>query len=135
MTQATQLPRVRTERLIVEDVLDEILVYDLDQNKAHSLNSTAAVVWRLCKRQATRAEAVEFLSQRLGPERGEAALDYGLVELEKALLLRDAVALGGAMSRRAVMRKIGLTAAVGLPIVTSLVAPAAVQSQSGGALI
>ena len=36
MTQPTRLPRVRTERLLVQDVLDEVVVYDLDRNKESS---------------------------------------------------------------------------------------------------
>ena len=62
MTQPARLPRVRTERLLVQDVLDEIVVYDLDRNKAHSLNPTAAAVWTECVRQTSRAEAVALLS-------------------------------------------------------------------------
>ena len=131
MTRPTRLPRVRTERLLVQDVLDEIVVYDLDRNAAHSLNPAAASVWTECVRQTPRAEAVELLSQTLGPGKGEAALDYGLAQLQRARLLQDPIARAGGMSRRAVMRRIGLAAAAAsVPIVTSLVAPPAAHAQS-----
>ena len=73
---------------------------------------------------------VELLSQTLGPGKGEAALDYGLAQLQRARLLQDPIARAGEMSRRAAMRRIGLAAAVGLPIVTSLVAPPAIHAQA-----
>ena len=133
MTQPARLPRVRTERLLVQDVLDEIVVYDLDRNKAHSLNPTAAAVWTECVRQTSRAEAVALLSQTLGPGKGETALDYGLAQLQRARLLQDPIVQAEGMSRRAVMRRIGTlaaAAAASVPIVTSLVAPSAVHAQS-----
>ena len=131
MTQPTRLPRVRTERLLVQDVLDEVVVYDLDRNKAHSLNPTAAVVWTQCVRQTPRAEVVELLSQKLGPGKGETALDFALAQLHRARLLQGPIARADGMSRRAVMRRIGLAAAAAsVPIVTSLVAPPAAHAQS-----
>ena len=50
MTRPARRPRVRTERLLVQDVLDEIVVYDLDRNVAHSFNPTVASVWTECVR-------------------------------------------------------------------------------------
>ena len=131
MTQPTRLPRVRTERLLVQDVLDEVVVYDLDRNKAHSLNPTAAAVWTECVRQTPRAEAVKLLSEKLGPGKGETALDFALAQLQRARLLQDPIARVDGMSRRAVMRRIGLAAAAAsVPIVTSLMAPPAAHAQS-----
>ena len=82
---------------------DEIVVFDLDRNKAHSLNPTAASVWTQCVRQTPRAEAVEMLSQTLGPGKGETALDYAIAQLQRARLLRDPIARADGMSRRAVL--------------------------------
>ena len=131
MTQPARLPNVRTERLLVQDVLDEIVVFDLDRNKAHSLNPTAAVVWTQCARQRPRAEAVELLSRKLGSGNGETALDFALAQLQRARLLEDPIARAEGMSRRAVIRRIGLAAvAASVPIVTSLVAPPAAHAQS-----
>ena len=131
MTQPTRLPRVRTEGLLVQDVLDEIVVYDLDRNKAHSLNPTAAAVWTECVRQTPRAEAVKLLSEKLGPGKGETALDFTLAQLQRARLLQDPIARVDGMSRRAVMRRLGLAAAAAsVPISTSLVAPPAAHAQS-----
>lgn len=35
------LPAVRHEGLIVQELSDEVLIYDLDRDKAHCLNPTA----------------------------------------------------------------------------------------------
>ena len=37
-----QLPKARTEQLIVKEVDGEVLVYDLTTDRAHCLNDTAA---------------------------------------------------------------------------------------------
>jgi hypothetical protein len=42
------LPMMRRQGLIIDEILDEVLVYDLDRDKAHCLNKTAALIWRQC---------------------------------------------------------------------------------------
>ena len=44
----SQNPVARHTSLVVQEVADEVLVYDLDTNKAHCLNSSAAFVWKYC---------------------------------------------------------------------------------------
>src|SRR2546423_15689116 len=41
-------PRARDARLVIQELPDELLVYDLERHRAHSLNRTAALVWRHC---------------------------------------------------------------------------------------
>jgi len=41
-----QLPLARKDQLIVKEVDDEVLVYDLKTDQAHCLNKTAALVWK-----------------------------------------------------------------------------------------
>ena len=48
-----QLPLARRERLLVEELPDEVLVYDLDREKAHCLNRTAALIWNHCDGRTT----------------------------------------------------------------------------------
>ncbi|HEX8686306.1 MAG TPA: PqqD family protein, partial [Pyrinomonadaceae bacterium] len=42
------VPRARAEGVVVREVAEEVLVYDLDTHRAVCLNATAAAVWRLC---------------------------------------------------------------------------------------
>ena len=39
-------PEKRRDGLVVTELLDEVLVYDLDRHRAHCLNRTAALVFR-----------------------------------------------------------------------------------------
>ena len=41
-------PMARQNGLVVQEMPDEVLVYDLDTNKAHCLNQSAAFVWKSC---------------------------------------------------------------------------------------
>ena len=41
-------PQVRRSGLVVQERPDEVLVYDLNTNKAHCLNESAAVVFHAC---------------------------------------------------------------------------------------
>ncbi len=41
-------PIARSQNLVVQEMPDEVLVYDLDNNKAHCLNSSAAAIWNSC---------------------------------------------------------------------------------------
>jgi hypothetical protein len=46
--KSPQFPCARKAGLVIQDMPDEVLVYDLDTNKAHCLNKSAAFVWRSC---------------------------------------------------------------------------------------
>ncbi|MCV4613842.1 PqqD family protein, partial [Escherichia coli] len=41
-------PKARTGGLVTQDFDKELLVYDLQTDRAHCLNETAAAVWRAC---------------------------------------------------------------------------------------
>jgi hypothetical protein len=45
---STRKPLARTEDLVIENVEDELLVYDGKHARAHSLSAPAARVWRAC---------------------------------------------------------------------------------------
>ena len=44
----SQVPVARKENLVIQEMPEEVLVYDMDTNKAHCLNRTAAFVWKSC---------------------------------------------------------------------------------------
>ena len=46
MNSQAILPAAREEGLIIQEMADEVLVYDRERYKAHCLNQTAALVWR-----------------------------------------------------------------------------------------
>jgi hypothetical protein len=121
-------PVARTSGLVVKTVGEEVLVYDLERHRAHSLNRAAAAVWRAC--DGTRAE--DAITARL---RDVEALPvtrdlvrYGLAELERARLVTGSGCETG-LTRRDLLRRLGMAAAA-VPLVTSIVAPRAAQAQS-----
>jgi hypothetical protein len=50
---------------VIQELPDETLVYDLQRNRAHCLNRTAALVWRHCDGQATVADLARSLKDTL----------------------------------------------------------------------
>ena len=61
MKNAAQLPRARTDNLVIRELDDETLVYDTARDEAHCLNRTAALVWKLCDGQTTAMQAARSL--------------------------------------------------------------------------
>jgi len=127
------LPDARTEGLVVQELSDEVLVYDLDRHKAHCLNETAAFVWKQCDGTSTVAEISGRLAERFDASADEDVVWSAISQLEKSHLLHGRVtqAPGGRkVSRRDLMRKAGIAAAIALPLITSVVAPTAAAAQS-----
>ena len=116
-------PRARADELVVEELGDELLVYDLRTDAAHSLDAPAAAVWRACDGETSPAEIAAATGT--SPE----GVEHALRELAE----RDLVEAPAEHSRREAV-KIGVTAGaigVAIPIVRSIVAPTAAEAQSG----
>jgi hypothetical protein len=128
MTQ--HLPRRRETGIVVREISDEVLVYDLGTHKAHCLNATATLVWKKCDGQTSIPQLAQLLEQELKGSVNDDVIWLAIDELEKCQLLEQAPAVlkQSGMSRRALIRKLGLATAVALPIVTSLVAPTPAQA-------
>ena len=56
-------PIARKQGLVIQDLPDEVLVYDLDRDRAHCLNTTAAFVWQHCDGKSTVGEIAAKLAQ------------------------------------------------------------------------
>ena len=131
-THRSRKPTARQEQLIVEEVLDETIIYDLRRNRAHSLNRTAALVWRHCDGRTGVRTLARLLAKELKVPPSEAMVWMALNRLAKARLLDVSPTPPGpsaTYSRRAVMRTLGRVALI-LPVVHSILTPLAVQAQS-----
>jgi hypothetical protein len=121
----------------VKELDDEVLVYDLETNKAHCLNQTAARVWKICDGSSTVAQARELMEKEAGSPVPVEMVWLALDQLEQFKLLSEPVSrpahLAG-MSRRQLMRSLGLAAAISIPVITSIIAPTAAQAASCTAL-
>ena len=121
-----QLPVARRERLLVEKLPDEVLVYDLDRNKAHCLNSTAALIWNHCDGRTSVEDLVLILEEQSKAKVQKDVVWFGLDQLRTARLLEGPLARSTSqerVSRRELVKKIGL--AVSIPMIVSVLAPTA----------
>src|SRR5713226_650550 len=128
-----RLPMMRKQRLIVDELPDEVLVYDLDRHKAHCLNSTAALVWRRCDGKTRPAEIARRVQSKLDQPFNEDLVWLALRQLNKIHLLAEPVGLPprlAGMSRREMVRTLGIAAVVAVPLITSVVSPTAVQAST-----
>jgi coenzyme PQQ synthesis protein D (PqqD) len=123
-----EMPRARQEKLLVHELTDEVLVYDLERHKAHCLNKTAALVWNRCDGETGVAEIARLLGDKLDTEFDENLVRLALQQLDRAHLLGETTPRPGEnsrVSRRQLMRTLGWSAAVALPLVSSILAPTA----------
>ena len=123
----SQFPTARTNGLVVQEIPDEVLVYDLESDKAHCLNRTAALVWKACDGKRSVSE----IAGMVGAEAGNAVSDdlvwLAIDQLNEHNLLENEVRSHFAgESRRQVLKKIGVASMVALPIIASLAAPRSV---------
>lgn len=128
-------PTARTENLVVQEVNDEVLIYDLVTNKAYCLNHTSGQVWQLCDGNNSIADIGGRISDKLQTPFSEDIVWLALDGLKRNGLVMDTDDLPpdpNRLSRRAVMKKIGFASMVAMPIISSLVAPPAVAAISGG---
>jgi hypothetical protein len=120
----------------VEEVEDELVIYDKRADSAHRLNRTAAVVWRHCDGEHDVPALVDVLRTELG---GDLA-DEDLVRIAlDGLAAKDLIEgtpersyEDTQLSRRRFIRRVGTVgvAALALPIVSSLAAPTPASAQS-----
>lgn len=120
----SQFPIARKAGLVVQEVPDEVLVYDLDTNKAHCLNKTAAAVWQSCDGKNSISDIALIVGGRSGADVSDEIVWLAIDQLNENNLLETTIKADFAgQSRRDVLKKLGLAAVVALPIVASLVAP------------
>lgn len=129
-----KLPQVRHENIVVKDLENEVLIYDLDKHKAYTLNETSAIVWNLCDGKTSVAQMAKQLSEKLKTPVGEEVVWLALDSFKKDNLLADSENIEieyNGLSRRQVIRQVGLASMIALPVVSSLIAPSAAHATSG----
>jgi len=125
------VPRARREGLLVQELPDELLVYDLVRQKAHCLNQTAALIWNRCDGKTSVEQLVRILEKESKGPVDHAVVWMAFDQLSKAHLLKGRTRTWpgpSRISRRELIRRAGAAAAITLPLVSSIVAPDAVQA-------
>ncbi len=134
-TRNTLMPYARQDDLVVEELPDETLVYDMERHKARCLNRTSALVWRRCDGRTTVAEVAARLEKELRIPGDEAVVWMALDRLGKVHLLNGKATLPAERaqySRREVLRTLRRVAGISLllPVIESIVSPLAAAQAS-----
>jgi hypothetical protein len=120
------LPKGRTENITEQDLGGELLIYDLAANRALNLNETSARVFRACDGQTSFEELKDKYQFT------DELIFLTLEKLHGENLLEDEIITPFAgLSRREVIKKVGLGTMVALPVVSGMIAPTAIQAASG----
>lgn len=107
------LPAARRSHLAIEKLDEETVVYDLESNRAHSLNPFASRLWQACD---GRTSVGDLKKAAAG---SEAQILQGLSELAAADLLKERP--WDELTRRRALGRLGRAAA--LPTVVSILVP------------
>jgi hypothetical protein len=131
MMRAARLPLSRTDNLVIRELDDETLVYDMERDEAHCLNQTAALVWQQCDGKTTAAQAARILENQL-----DVKVDTDLVWLAVKQLKRfhlvQATSKTPSVSRRDLVLRYAPAALALLPAIISITSPPPSQAASCG---
>jgi hypothetical protein len=127
--------RLQSDSLILEQLPNELMIYDREQKKAFCLNQTAAFVWN----HADGKTSVVEMAKGLGQQSGKPAKDheevvwFAVKMLSKDGLLDSSTVLPPGipeLTRRKMLQRLGV-GAMALPVVTALfVSPAKAHASS-----
>jgi hypothetical protein len=124
-------PLARSVQIIVKQLPDELLVYDLERSKAHCLNQSAAAIWKLCDGRSSPEQITKKLQRQTGQPVSEEFVWHALAQLDRDHLLAERLTFPegvSRISRREAVRRIALGAAIALPLVVSLTSPTPAQA-------
>jgi hypothetical protein len=115
---------MRKDDLVVQEMGDGLMIYDPDLHRAHSLNRTAALVFKRLDGKSDIRDVSRHVGKALGRAQSEQIVSSAVNKLGVAGLLRP----GAPFPRRSMLR--GLAAGL-LPVVVSIAVPPAANAQSG----
>jgi len=129
-------PKSRHSNLVVQDFEKEVLIYDLNNNQAFCLNETSASIWAMCDGENSVSDISLSMSRKLNTKVPEEFVWLALDDLKKNRLLEKSEQFEiefNRSSRREIIKKVGLTSMIALPLIASVIAPSAAMAQSGNA--
>ncbi len=116
--------------LLIEAMEDEVLVYDLDRHRAHSLNATAAFLLEQADGSRSVGELGRLASERFAEVASEEVVRVGLERLRRAHLIEwdgPPVEFPPGVDRRKALKKLA-TVGILLPAVLTVVTPLPAQA-------
>ncbi len=119
----------RRRSLLLRELGDETLAYDLSSHRASCLNREAAAVFHACDGRRSPQEIAAVVSAQLECEVGSDYVKLAIRRLAGCGLV-DAETSPVSRSRREAIRRMAIATALALPIVTSVLAPEAAEAQT-----
>lgn len=121
-----KLPKARNTDIIEQNLGNELLIYDLQINRAYTLNETSMKVYRACNGKQT------FEDIRNSYQFNDELIHLALSGLQEINLITDYKSSDyfAGLSRREIIKKVGLATMIALPMIVSLTAPKSSQAAS-----
>ena len=132
MKNDTLKPKAQNSEKLVQELCDETLIYDVKSGKAFCLNESSSAIWNECDGNNSIAEIAEKVSNKLNTKISNDFVMLALKDLKSEGLLEEGLSYSflGEIDRRNLIKTVGLTAAIALPIITGIVSPLAVRALS-----
>lgn len=126
-------PTVRLEDIVIQELANEILIYDAKSNRAFCLNETLVEVWKLADGARNIRQISQTLSEKFSSKVDDSFVLFALEELNREKLLAEGNSVNkteSALSRREVIRRVGLSSMIALPVISTILTPQAVHAAS-----
>lgn len=119
--------------ILVQELDKELLLYDLTRDKVYCLNETSLIIWNLCDGENTVEDIRRQVSIQLKTQIAEEMIWLAIDKLKQEQLLENyqeiQISFSG-LSRREVIKKVGLSTMIALPFISAVTAPNATSAQS-----
>jgi hypothetical protein len=127
------LPRRMQESVSIQPIGTESLVYDERRHMAFCLNESSSAIWLLADGQHTVAQISVAASVQLNAPVSEDLVLFAIAELRRDGLMEPSTVAESvpALSRRAMLRRLGVSGALLLPMIAAVLAPTAAQAYNG----
>ncbi len=129
MKRAARLPLSRTDNLVIRELDDETLVYDMERDEAHCLNHTAALVWQHCDGKTTATQAARILQNQFKVKVDTDLVWLAVKQLKRFHLVETATKTPS-VSRRDLVLRYAPAALALLPVILSISSPPPAQAAS-----
>jgi hypothetical protein len=126
MVNDGRYPQAVRDGIAVQEMAEDLLIFDTRVQRAHSLNATAKAVWEVCDGKHSPTQ----LAEGLGLDRD--AVMLALQSLSACDLLEHPVSSERVVSRREVLRRLAFAgaAAAAVPVIRSVAVPTAAHAAS-----
>jgi len=121
-------PLSKKEDIVTQELPGELLIYNLATDRAFCLNETATFVWREADGRKSVGEIKELMEREFKTLVNEDLVRLALEQLARDGLLESAweekaEEKFAGMTRREVVRRIGVSSLIALPVIASLATP------------